>query len=458
MMFGARISVSGEIELLSTLHVGGADDVEYQEEGESRHYSPLVRDHEGQVILPAAGLKGVLRAALAQGGADAAAYLGEPTLHAEGEGRAARLWLDNAVMTSAPGDDKLADLSAHPPSGGTFRVKHVAIDRTTGAARDNHLYEREQVAAGAVFSFRAEWLGGRDTLDDLASALSPLANGLAIGRATSKGMGQIRLDPSSLALSEHAPCDDGSLADIAIAGQELGAFQKSVAAATGTAGGCRIILTLVCEGPFLSVRKVDAATGTPDDGPRNTLLPLKQAGCPVLWPESLIGALRAQAAWQAERERSLLPKGETPARPEDIPMDDPKLEIALDGARRIRTAADIPRLSKVERLFGVTGKRADLTLRTLTCTNPGLPLTLTSNSIDRLTGATRTGALFKTESVWQPEFEAELNYPKDGADAAFLKGFMESLDGDTLELGHGAARGYGWFKVKVTAKEDAHDE
>jgi len=66
------------------------------------------------------------------------------------------------------------------------------------------------------------------------------------------------------------------------------------------------------------------------------------------------------------------------------------------------------------------------------------------------------GALFSTECVYDPQFEAVLRLepPRSHEDNIhapahmLLEQLLHDLDARGLKLGHGVNRGFGWFSVK----------
>ncbi len=422
MIFGSRIEISGTLKAKSHLHIGCADrKTRLDGDGTPREYAALARWNDGQPFIPASSLKGVLRAALAQAGEDFDDLFGEASEHEAGRGKAAKLWFDHAIMKCGTEDAELEHLSDQPPSNGVFVTKRVALDPTTGAAWEHKLFERELVAKGATFSFHATWFGGKGNIEKLIPVLSILGQGIQLGAATSKGNGLVKLKLKKLSLKLFEPTEDGSLKETDLPTDGL---RKKTEAYTPTATDqARIItLRLTALGPFLSVRK------TGGDTSNNVLLPLRDSQGPTLWQTSLAGALRSRARWLVARN-----------------AEDQDHHDRPDQKRQPEERRDDNSLSDVERLFGITGRRAKLRITKLKCTNPGIPISLTSNSLDRLTGATRAGALFTRRAYWKPEFEATLVAT---GEHDLLNKLLDDLESEPLELGHGASVGFGWFQVE----------
>lgn len=409
MIFGHRIEITGNLTLLSDMHIGVSDSG-LNDEG--HEVSLVARGEGGAPIIPASSLKGVLRAALPVDIANK--IFGYASQHREGEGQAARFWLDHAWLDTPAGE--LSGLSKEAPANGVFTAKHVALDPKTGAAEEHKLFSREMVAAGATFHFRGNWFGGDIT--ELAPLFAILSDGVQLGQGGTKGHGRAKLDLSSLYLKEYLP-DNGSLRCEAKSCNDL---YRAIEDIGETARDIRLItLELEAEGPFLSVRE------TGGHNRKNQMLPLEKDGEPVLWPESLAGALRARARWLA----ALVAENGDHA---DCPSKSRSRDELADN-----------NISDVERLFGVTGRKGQLTIISVTCAVPGQKVRFQNNSIDRFTGATRDEALYGKQAYWQPCFKTELEIE---GEHALLEILLADLKTEGLELGHGASIGFGWFKVR----------
>lgn len=413
MIFANRISISGTLTLHSDLHIGTHEVNEYTDnKGIIREFSPTMRNQDDKPIIPASSLKGVLRAILT--GEGASHLFGHASNHGDGSGQAALLWLDHAALSSpASGLDMLSDT---PAKNGTYLAKHVALDPRTGAAEDHKLFTREMVGRGANFTFYADWFG--DDLIKLAPVLAQLKAGIQLGHGNTKGHGLITLDVGTLVLTEYLPQPHGGLAIKTLNTETL---IKAINNISLIDTKTKILsITLTGEGPYLSVREVGGETNS------NCSMPLERDGKPILWPESLAGALRNRARWLA-----------------GIISD---VDDNVDNPNADRTPDELRNLTEVETLFGVTGRRGALVVRNIECTNAGNRVVFTSNSIDRFTGATRDAVLFEKKAFWQPEFTAELEVT---GEHPIVDKLLDSLRAEGLELGHGASTGFGWFKVEV---------
>lgn len=184
---GCRWILTGELVAESPVHVGslGAGSASL------RHS----RDGMDRPLLPATALTGVVRAALRR-------------LHPQRSQRWAPLWgsasnrdSDNLDDNAGAGswvriDDAVADAGTVVESR-----EHVSIDRIHGVAARGHLFTREVLAAGSRFGFRMVVDDdGRAEALELVTAITSLLRdyGVAVGGATTKGLGRLRLDQARL--------------------------------------------------------------------------------------------------------------------------------------------------------------------------------------------------------------------------------------------------------------------
>lgn len=444
MMFGNRLRMVFEARTLDDLRIGtnGTRTIERVEPDGTTATTDvgLVARAGGTPIVPATSLKGALRAAtpdtplLGAGGA------------AKSGGGVGRLWLEAWTITATTGMEGLT--RAHGIVDAAFERTGVRIDRTTGSAEDKKLYTREWVAKGATLVGQALlFLDGadeQDLLQELARLLEPLvtAEGLPLGADRRQGSGRIQLVDLEVT---RLTIDPGSLDLVATPEPNIGAsVLRGSQGRVTPAPRRRFRLKLTADGPFLSIRaKEDVAAA--DGTIRQVTQPLSRDGRPWLWPSSLLGALRSRAAWLAELARLRGDDRFAPGRSDDDPMDDPD--------RVVRRAAEVESLSAVERVFGVTGWRGLLAVRGLAATDGAELVPMTSVSIDRFTGGALNQKLFTTEVFVGAHFEAELSLEARGAvfaaDEELFDLLVKDIDGNGLELGHGAAKGFGWFDVEV---------
>ncbi len=465
-MFADRIVITAECLLATPLHLGGDDrPIETGEDGE---IAAVTRDADEHPVIPGTSLKGALRARL--GEKNARAVFGHaPRDEANAkpdDGQIGRLWLSALTRAgAAPEPGESAGLQTDADAGRVpdgFVRRRTRIDRRRGTADEGKLFAEEMIPAGTRFALRATWFTpsaaalSNDELGWIAGALAPLVEGLALGRGTRKGDGRLRLDAATLTVTVHTLSATTGELD-ARAGPGLKEkLHKAIAAAAASPQHWRT-LRFRCDGPFISVReRKRTAQAGPDGRPGPTVLALEHAGRPVLWASAVFGALRARCAWLAGLDH-LRSKGQS------SPIDD------IDNPERVvRTAKDARALSSVERLFGVAGWRGRVVIGGLTWAAPPMPATdhdtttaeLTSVSIDRFTGGGRDGALYTTRVFLDPAFDLRIRLDRSGnrltdADAALFDVLIADLHTNGLFLGHGAAKGFGWFAV--TERTDAAD-
>lgn len=449
------LTITGTLEVLSPVHPGsGWREAETSEGAPEPETALVARGADGSPVLPASSLKGVLRAALAGDGALCETVFGVISEHEEGHGATGRLWLRTATL-------------APRGKGAGARVERrprTAISRRTGAADDHKLFRLETVEAGAAFRFAAVWCTEADlaAADDvevgqIAAALAPLARGggWPVGRGGSRLGGRVRLAPESLrATWNRLDAATGVLGPDAASAAVEERLREALVARAGTlaaAEGRAVTLTLSCDGPYISIDPHRGESG--DNVIRAARTP---DGKPVLHASSLLGALRSRAAWIAECERAAGKSDDcrfAPGRHPDWPMDDRDLDHVMGRHRAVRSRADVAKLSSVERLFGVSGWRGRVVVDAVRIQDHGAPVRLPGVGIDRFTGGAREGMLYQTEVFPGVTAKAELRVDPSprltAADDELLELLWTSLRSDCLYLGHGAARGYGWFEVAV---------
>ena len=177
---------SGKLVLESDLHVGSGDT--------DGNCATLVHDTDGNPIIPGSALKGALRAYFNR---DAAERLFGAAKD-DGTGSMGRLIFYAATLR--PDSIALGDLPASKNNNAL--ATHVAVDRVHGGAENRKLFRLEMVPAPAIFDFEAVALGvSEEAVDNIKMALAPLATGLAIGRATGKGMGRMRLEEARVEMT-----------------------------------------------------------------------------------------------------------------------------------------------------------------------------------------------------------------------------------------------------------------
>lgn len=458
-----RIKITLVLEASGDLHLGTGH--ASPREGGEGEIAWCVRHVNGRPHIPGTSLKGALRAALERNGehALASARMGDPSLHEAGKGRMGTIWIEGATAIDGT-SPSVVGLDAGPAScaEGAFVKAQTRIDRSRGAAEEHLLYFSERIPSGTRFNvtitgYSADVANdGRQLAGDLGHIVAKIdtVEGLPIGRGSGRGMTTLKRESCEFSvrrLGSDATLED----DPALADELRSTFDDAVESAAPGLTTWKA-LRLRCDGPFISrgpIEKDADATGQH----RQVTAPLRRDDKPVLWPSSVLGALRARAAWLAELAR--LRQGTScpfspPDRPADCPMDDRSLEQALDGRRAVRDLDDVARLSSVERLFGVPGWRGRWAIGRIVCTNDTLCWPdLQQVSIDRFSGGARQGLLFKTRTALDPVFEVDYRIDEHEAltqpDHDLAELMIKSLtDGGTLYLGHGASKGFGWFTVE----------
>lgn len=426
-MFKNHVVIAGTLTALSPLHLGSGearlyDAVRAQTDkgaGEMIEVAAILRDGAGRPYLPGTSIKGALRARTP----GPACVFGQVDDKQDGEGVMGRLWIYGAEHKA---DGPLADLPYGERNGGpanAFVAARTRIDRATGTADDHKLFHAEMVPAGTTFSFRAKWLTDRtgaeleEELAAVKAALAPLvaAEGVALGRGGRHGQGRMRLSDVTATL---VPLD-GTKKLLTEWTLEPPAPKTDI-----------VRLKLTGDGPYISIdssKRQRGGKANENDPEANILRPLKSGkDTSALTGPALLGALRARAAW-------------------------------LDGGEDDRDKVYKPgdALSATERLFGVTGRRGLLAVAEISVVDPGTPQVFTSVKLDRFSSAPIDGALFSVEAFVDPVFEVALRLetrdtepvPED-ARALFDK-LLEDVEAMGLMLGHGGARGFGWFGVEI---------
>ncbi|MEZ5785678.1 MAG: RAMP superfamily CRISPR-associated protein [Xanthobacteraceae bacterium] len=463
------------VEALLTV---GSGRLEAKEGGEEGSIAEVHRDADKRPCIPATTIKGALLARWTGDKSVADALFGKILDRRADTGVAGSLLLYAATLADAANAVAPAKRAR---DDATFDRPATAIDRNTGAAADNKLFAQRAVAAGAVFDLHGKLLcdlaadadpnaarAARDkALDRVAAALAPLATGISVGKGTRQGYGRLRLaGVTRVTVQQYGadgygpePADAETAADdlqtrIVAAAKKLPAATKQPA----------VTLEIHAPGPFLILDPSAKWSAKASTEGVETHVNVHYLACPdgvpVLWPSSFLGALRSRAAWLLEIERLQTPgTARVPReRDADTPVDDRFLENVFDDRRAVLAPGDLRLLTPVERLFGVPGWRGLLEIARLECRDPGQRRKRTSIAIDRLTGGGKDGALFTVEAVEGSRFEIDITldrtrmtsgWQKDLAehDAAFFKTVIDDLVKNGLMLGHGAARGYGWFTV-----------
>lgn len=442
-----QIHFKGRLVLLSPLHAGTGEFTPIREiagidksklpEATSADEAPpeqlvarVARDERGLPCIPATSLKGCLRAACGQ--EDIVAELfGEISDHTDESGHMGRLLLSLA-RAEKESIEKIEnpDLPHYDPERMSYLLPRVSIDRDLGTAKEHHLFMQELVPAGVCFSFSGVYLGGEvEFREKVLPVLGVLARpgGISLGKGQGLGQGRLRLEPGSLE-AQRIYFDPRKF------GKERQPVEvKLVTAADASCLTYRLLLT--CKGPYLISDPSRAGKKGDIDDP--AIKALQEAGGkPLLLPSSLLGVLRSKMAWW----RALKQGGQ---------IDDPE--------RKPDSWEEDPReLTTTERLFGVTGWRKLVQVKTIELKDKPQTVQIASVALDRFTQGPIDGALFTTEAYLDVKYRVVLELESrkgcgagDKDDQGDWEEFLGYLQEDGLMLGHGVNKGFGWFEVEI---------
>ncbi len=463
-----RIEFGLSLVVTTSLMVGSGR-ADKQADGEIQD---VQRGRDGAPCLNAATIKGALRAAWHGASADMFGEIVDGR-----DGTAGRLRL-SAAQLQKPG--RGADNVPVGDGSGIYVKAANAIDRRRGAVEGNRFFRRYTVAPGAVFALQGRYLFDAtvetpdQVLERLASVLAVLRDGIRIGKNTRHNGGGVALGEVRAARARIYNPDLGfEFTDLR---EKLAKAVGSAIRPQGAPPVCRASLLLRASTPFL-IQDHDPQPGANTE----SVAALRDSsGGPVLWASSVLGVLRARAAWLAELDRlRRSSRGEPPRfipseRDEKSPADDLQLACVLDGERAVRSLSDVARLSSVERLFGVPGWRGLIEIARLDRTEEGRTIELSNVAIDRFSGGALDTALFRTGASVGCSFRVEL-VVRDGAqrlaseltqtsarerrrdaerviellqsDRELFDELIADVTKKGLMLGHAAARGLGWFDV-----------
>lgn len=472
--------VTATLETLSPLHVGSGQfrtvaTVEGRPgDNQTPEVAAVARDAAEAPLLPGTTIKGLLRR-IGKGrshGIDIDGLFG--VIKADGSGNPGQVTVFGAKrLGSGPSiPDAPFVRGAEADLGqGVFVAARTRIDGATGTAGDHKLFHEEMVAPNTQFQLRlridararvdvtgltdqeADVHGkhaeratrpDRDArpaadriLGELLTVLGPLCDedGQSVGSGYADGFGRLRLDPQTLKIERRVLGQNGSFDR-----QDATPAWKPAAASQAKLERLR----LVCDGPFLVV---DASkkprAGENPEGERPHISPQSwNDRLPMLLGTSLSGALRARARWLAMREA--LRNGADDHHIRQIDPDD--FQLADKN--------NIPQLSCVQRLFGVTGFRGRLAIARLKVSE-AMPWDVTSVKLDRFTGGPIDNALFKTRAFLGAKLDlafaieerpSDLPQEKREEDRKLLMTLLADIRRNGLTLGHGGNKGFGWFR------------
>lgn len=483
-MFENRTIITGTLHLLSPLHIGTGDTVFHpavkKNPGDNKpnvQISAIIRDCDNNPILPRSTIKGLLRRLGEESeSADAGAIkilFGEikdsnadedqdqdqeqEKKKPKSKGRMGRLLVHGGEQT------KLGDASAYPYSdqrcmedkipptkdsplcgAGVFIASQAAIDPALGVAADHKLYHSEMVAPGAVFKLKLV-LSHRGKDDDktafyaLMRILARLTHqdGVPCGSGQAEGAGRLRLEEKSRRVEHYVLGADGILkADPQHPfGTALGTYNQAASEA----------FKLTCTGPFLVVDSSHIPKKDDPSIPQIIAQRSGEKGAPLMLPTGLAGVLRARARWLEARE--MMRAGECGY----------DADPASKDATRIfnRKGVNFDTMTATERLFGINGFRGLLEITAFEITG-GEEVPFTSVKLDSFSGAPIDNALFTTRAFVGANLSFSLRvkgrgkYQPNDEDTALFTALKNDIETNGLMLGHGSAKGFGWFtKTKV---------
>ena len=469
-----RLHISIELETLSPLTVGTGGRAPRAKAGSNEEEGSILQIHRhdcGEPCIPATSLKGALRARMAD--KNAADELFGAINDQDDRGVTGRLMIYAAVLDSDASKPVKAVSSKGFSGKFEFERPATAIDRETGAVARNKLFSMRAVAPGCVFRCDLVLNGAYPAMNDpaleadiakLGAALAALRSGLSVGKGSRLGGGRLVLRDTIAASLVRFDAKKGFVVETGDLAKRVLASATQAARSPGGTDLATLSFTIHAEEPFFLSDPNSSHIGSGTDN-RIQLAALEDGkGRPVLWPTSLVGALRSRAAWLAEIDRLRNPEAAalTPAsRKAEQPADDRDLTVVLGSRRAVAKKADIAKLSATERLFGVAGWRGLLNVRRLEIDpeHIGRSVQITSVKIDRLSGGALDQALFTTKAFVGAKFQVVIavdatrrgewvseNQVKK--DLELLRRLAEDLQKNGLQLGHAAARGFGWCRIE----------
>lgn len=450
-----RLEFRGTLVVKSPLHVGTGETRKIAQvkgkTGDNARGPPevaaIVRDGRRKPYIPGSTLKGALRRLakddLGWGQDEIEPIFG--TAKDDGTGRMGAVLFRGAscakdgMASGMPYADGNASSGGSADLGpGVFVAARTSIDKASGTAADNRLFFQEMVAPGAEFELRivSEANDEAEAAGRAAQILSILTHlqtiGTRIGKGTADGMGQIAIKTTP-AWKARKLGPDGTFVDTRLT-PRLPALSRT----QKTPAWSRTI-RLHCDTPFLIVdssweAKRDPVTREPQ-GPQVKTQRLADR-LPLILGSGVSGALRARAEW-------LLALAVRRGVRQPPSTSEPPI---------VRSKADVSALGPSDRLFGVTGFKALLSVSVTIADPRPSDISVTSVKLDRFSGAPIDGALFQCEAVRGVTLQVALDVRDRGGYAtAEVVSLTDDLCRDIavngLVLGHGGNKGFGWFEV-----------
>lgn len=476
-----QIMVTGKLEALSSLHIGTGESeplaslrdrkkdeiplaILEDPAGEEKLASlvaKVVRDFEKRPCIPGTTLKGCVRSACREAGFAPELLkniFGEITDHpesrAEEDDENEKGWMGSLRFLLCRLEPDSVPQGLHLPfylaSKASYILTRVAIDRDTGTAEANKLFNQEMVPEGTRFGFRLHFSGDEA---DFRQSVMPVLNlmaseaGIPLGKGQGLGQGRVRLLQDELK-ARHTWFDAAKFSQ--------DAKDLPLVLQPGARPEAKVTrkLRLTCRGPYLTHDPCRAGKKK-DPKAKESKEPAIQGlqsspGKPLLLPSSLLGVLRSRMAWLQAVDR------------QDIGLESER----IDNRFRRPDWQNPEKLTATERLFGVTGWRKLVEVEAVDLVKGGAECDLTSVALDRFSAAPIDNALFTTRAYHGVEFVVTLSLgrrfflmPGDDEATPFGNGNLDDeeafnaliaqvLEDEVLMLGHGVNKGFGWFKVE----------
>lgn len=453
-MSKVRYEFTGRLVTASPLHVGSGQvrtvAAVKGKDGANRapQVAAIMRCASGRPYLPGTTLKGVLRKIAERmfGETSANDLFGEIKNDDSGK-------MGLAQVFGSSANPALPDVTAYPYGAasaepfdndgcgaGVFVAARTRINPATGLADDNKLFFQEMAGEGTRFPLRilVEGRGDGARLEQVARVLTAVLKrleteaGIPVGKGQADGMGRLRLDGDVKVVRSHIGADG------AWQSKSVSLWQDVTPVETGADGKT---LVLHCPGPFV----IKDSSHEPDRSQdETTRIQVKaqsgSANLPLVLGSSLTGALRARARWLAAIELLNDPNGGGDAI-NPLKIDDPDTVVSWKD--------QVKHLTPVEKLFGVTGYRARLEVRRIEVIE-AVEKSFTSVKLDRFIGSPVDEGLFTTQTFVGTRLKIELALRPDADEdvQALYEQLLDDLSSNGITLGHGGAKGFGWYKVE----------
>jgi CRISPR/Cas system CSM-associated protein Csm3 (group 7 of RAMP superfamily) len=438
-----RVHIAGTLECVSDLHVGDGELAIFRERsgraGSAQGaYNTVGIDANGNCYLPASTLRGFLRAG-ARGNPLLCEKLFGTLKNSTGFSGAVRVsdaYLDRGVTGT----------EANRPYWHHIRgttVRHgIAIDPATGVAERRKLFRHELVPAASRFRLSVE--ADRIRPQELKALLDLLArwNGgerASIGKGKSKGQGRVRWEIEDVLVLTREKLLDWLRSDDSLDHRFLESVPLPKRPNVSERG---VVLRLCPSAPLLSNEAgfVQEPRDEEDHPPQLEYSRLPD-GRPFIPAASLRGLARARA-------RRILAT---------IAYYHQDQALSSTNAGKV---AD----SLLDSLFGTTGQRSAFWFSDAVSETRGSPHPQFFNAVDRFTGGVAKEKLYNVNAVLSGElrFTVSIDALSEGRlrEEDWWKGLLvlllrDAMEGD-LAIGWGKSRGYGAFRLKITAESGAN--